>query len=60
MKNNNVRPLGYHTPTLAELVATVSKLTRSKRLCALIVADLINSGKVRLEGQYHGRQVLIG
>jgi len=44
---------------LAELIAAVSELTANERLSALIVADMINSGKVRLGGQYRGRRVVI-
>ena len=60
MKTNHVQPLGYRPPTLADLIATVSKLTRNQRLAALVVADMINSGKVRIEGQFQNRQVVVG
>lgn len=60
MKTIRVRPLGSHTPTLAELIAVVSKLTNNQRLCALIVADMINSGRVRLEGSFQNQQVVVG
>jgi hypothetical protein len=44
---------------LADLCATVSKLTPNERLSAAIVADMINSRLVRLEGRYHGRRVIV-
>jgi hypothetical protein len=47
-------------PTLAELISTVAKLSHNERLGALVVADLVNSGRVRLGGQFHGRRVMIG
>ncbi|HTS17045.1 MAG TPA: hypothetical protein VMP11_05685 [Verrucomicrobiae bacterium] len=46
-------------PTLADLIATVNELTRDEQLGAYIVADLINSRKVRLEGQFEGRRVVV-
>ena len=55
-KNNRART----QTTLADLVATVSKLTHNERLSAYIVADMINSNLVRLEGQFHGRRVIVG
>ncbi len=47
-------------PTLADLVTTVTQLTHNERLGAFIVADMINSQLVRLEGQFHGRRVVVG
>jgi hypothetical protein len=49
---------GHHT--LAELVETVTKLTHDERLSAYIVADMINTRQVKLEGPFHGRRVVIG
>jgi len=45
---------------LAELVEAVGQATHNDRLCAWIIADLINSRIIRLEGRYHGRRVLVG
>jgi hypothetical protein len=60
MKTNRSKPNGQRQITLAELVATVNQMTHNDRLSAVIVADLINSRRVRLEGAYRGRRVLIG
>jgi hypothetical protein len=61
MKRNGQKSLRPRAQaTLADLVATVSKLTRDERLSAYIVADMINSHLVRLEGRYHGRRVVVG
>ena len=46
-------------PTLAELIATVNQLTQDDELGAYIVADLINSRKVRLEGEFSGQRVVV-
>ena len=46
-------------PTLAELISTVNQLTHDDQLGAYIVADLINSRKVRLEGEFHGHRVVV-
>lgn len=54
-KTHRARP----QTTLADLVATVSKLTHNDRLGAYIVADMINSNLVRLEGQFHGQRVVV-
>lgn len=56
--HKNIR--NRQTTTLADLIATVSKLTHDERLSAYIVADMINSRQVRLEGRYHGRRVHVG
>jgi hypothetical protein len=45
--------------TLAELVAVVNKLTHNERLAAYIVADLINTQQVHIEGQFHGRRIVV-
>jgi hypothetical protein len=60
MKTNRSKPNGHRQVTLAELVATVNQMTHNDRLSAVIVADLINSRRVRLEGAYHGRRVHVG
>ncbi len=59
MKRNNNRLPGNERPTLGDLIATVNDLTQNQRLSALIVADLINTRQVRLEGNYHGRRVVV-
>jgi hypothetical protein len=59
MKRNGSESSNHATPTLAELIAAVSELTTNERLSALIVADMINSGKVRLGGQYRRRRVIV-
>ena len=46
-------------PTLADLISTVSQITQNERLSALIVADMINRKKVKLEGEYSGRNVIV-
>jgi len=48
-----------HRPTLGDLISTVNELTHNQRLSAFIVADLINSRQVKLEGAYHGRRVVV-
>jgi hypothetical protein len=59
MKRNTAKSTRKSAPTLAELISTVNQLTRDEQLGAYIVADLINSHKVRLEGQFHGRDVVV-
>jgi uncharacterized protein len=54
MKRKATKTTRESTPTLADLINTVNQLTQDEQLGALIVADLINSRKVRLEGQFHG------
>ena len=48
------------SPTLGELINTVAKLAHNERLSAVVVADLVNTGRIRFEGRYHGRRVVIG
>lgn len=60
MKRTGSKPNRTSAPTLADLVATVTKLTRNERLTAYIVADMINSRRVCLEGQFHGHRVQVG
>ena len=59
MKRNATKTVRKGPPTLAELISTVNQLTRDEQLGAYIVADLINSRKVRLEGEFQGRRVVI-
>jgi hypothetical protein len=59
MKRNANKTARKEPPTLAELISTVNELTRDEQLGAYIVADLINSRKVRLEGEFQGRRVVI-
>ena len=59
MKRNASKGTRKNPPTLADLIATVNQLTRDEQLGAYIVADLINSRKVRLEGQFQGHNVII-
>jgi len=59
MKHKATKTNRESTPTLAELISTVNQLTHDEQLGAYIVADLINSRKVRLEGEFHGRKVVV-
>lgn len=59
MKRNATKAIRESAPTLADLISTVNQLTRDEQLGAYIVADLINSRKVRLEGEFQGRRVVI-
>ncbi len=59
MKRNGHKPCRSRRATLAELVATVDKLTHDERLTAYIVADMINTHQVSLEGQFQGRRVVV-
>ena len=59
MKRIAPKPLGRSNPTLAELVAAVSQITSNERLSALIVADMINTGQVRIGGSFRGRRVVV-
>ena len=59
MKRKVTKSNRESTPTLAELISTVNQLTRDEQLGAYIVADLINSRKVRLEGEFSGRRVVV-
>ncbi len=60
MKRNATKMARGSRPTLADLISTVNELTHNQRLSAFIVADLINSRQVKLEGAYHGRRVVVG
>jgi len=59
MKRKTAKSTRGTNPTLADLIATVNELTRDEQLGAYIVADLINSRKVRLEGQFQGHRVIV-
>ena len=59
MKRNGHKPCRARRATLAELVTIVNRLTHDERLTAYIVADLINSHQVSLEGQFRGRRVVV-
>lgn len=59
MKRTHTRVNGSAQPTLGDLITTVNQLAHNQRLSAWIVADLINSRKVRLEGNFHGRRVVV-
>jgi hypothetical protein len=58
MKRNATKTSHKEPPTLGELISTVNELTRDEQLGSFIVADLINSRKVRLEGEFQGRRVV--
>ncbi|HUK82435.1 MAG TPA: hypothetical protein VLZ12_07390 [Verrucomicrobiae bacterium] len=61
MKRNGHKSNGGTQPqTLADLIATVSNLTQNEQLSAYIVADMINSRQVRLEGEFRDRRVVVG
>ena len=59
MKRNGHKSSHNSRRTLAELVAIVNKLTNNERLTAYIVADMINTNQVSLEGQFQGRRVVV-
>jgi len=59
MKRNEPKATRKSPPTLAELINTVNELTHDEQLGAYIVADLINSRKVRLEGEFRGQRVVV-
>ena len=59
MKRNGHKSCRAHRATLAELVDIVNKLTNNESLTAYIVADMINSNQVSLEGQFQGRRVVV-
>jgi hypothetical protein len=59
MKRNGHKPCRNRPRTLADLVATVTRLTHDERLTAYIVADMINTHQIRLEGQFQGRRVVV-
>ena len=60
MKDNGSKLNGNGSPTLGDLIATIDEMTHNKQLNAAIVADLINRKRVRLEGAFHGKRVLVG
>jgi hypothetical protein len=60
MKRNGQKSNGDRRPqTLADLIATVANLTENEQLSAYIVADMINSRQVRLEGDFRNRRVVV-
>lgn len=59
MKRTGNKPCRARRATLAELVAIVNNLTHNEQLTAYIVADMINSHRVSLEGQFQGRRVVV-
>ena len=59
MKKNSPKHQQKRTVTLAELVATVDEFAHNDRLSAIIVADLINTRRVHLEGVFRGRRVIV-
>ena len=46
--------------TLLELVAAVADSTRNEREVVATVSELINSGKIRLIGNFRGADVRVG
>ena len=59
MKTNGSHPKRLSGLTLADLIQTVSQITHNERLSAFIVADMINSRRVKIEGSFHGRRVVV-
>ncbi len=53
----NKRPV---VMTLLELVAAVADSARDEREVVAVVADLINSGRVTLVGNFRGADVRVG
>jgi hypothetical protein len=47
------------SPTLQDLVAAVYSVADNEKLSAVVVADLINSGRVRLHGDFRNRRVVV-
>ncbi len=43
--------------TLLDLVRTVNRVTEDDRAVALVIASLVNSGRVRLRGKFAGARV---
>jgi hypothetical protein len=46
-------------PTLQDLVAAVYSVAQDDQLSATVVADMINSGRVRLHGDFKGKKVVV-
>lgn len=46
-------------PTLQDLVAAVYSVAQDDHLSAAVVSHLINSGRVRLHGDYKGKRVVV-
>ncbi|MGD0016755.1 MAG: hypothetical protein ABSC38_04465 [Verrucomicrobiia bacterium] len=49
----------HNMHTLAELITTVSQLAHNQHLGAYIVADMINSRLVKVDGAFHGKRIVI-
>ena len=49
----------YTAHTLAELITMVNQITHNEHLGAYIVADMINSRVVRVDGAFHGKRVVV-
>lgn len=60
MKTMRHKGAGSRSHTFGELINIVARLAHNEHLSAVVVADLVNTGRVRFEGRYHGRRVLIG
>lgn len=50
---------GKTPPTLQDLVAAVYSLAQDDQLSATVVANMINSGRVRLHGDFKGKKVVV-
>jgi hypothetical protein len=59
MKQNRSKMGRHQRQTLADLVATVFQIAHNERLGACVVADMINTRKVRLEGRRRGWRVRV-
>ncbi len=54
MKNHRKRQM-----SLADVIEAVSQYARNEQELEIVVADLINRGRVKLEGPYHNRKVIV-
>ena len=59
MKATMRRHARYTAHTLAELITMVNQITHNEHLGAYIVADMINSRVVRVDGAFHGKRVVV-
>jgi len=59
MKATIRRHARHGSHTLAELITTVNGLAHNQHLGAYIVADMINSRVVRVDGAFHGKRIVI-
>ncbi len=55
MKNHGKRQMN-----LADVIEVVSHYARNEHELRLAVADLINRGRVKIEGRYHNHKVIVG